>query len=405
MSVAQLEEELRHFSEFGEKTREFTRKITGRAIPYYVNEFWTSKQRAAHPLHEVSYRACFKPQLPRFFIERLTEEGEAVYDPFMGRGTTLLEAALLDRNVVGCDINPLAPILCGPRLQPPTIEEVAKRLGEISFEGKKKAKKEELNAFYHPQTLVQLRALQRYWEEGDLFLDGIDGWIRMVATNRLTGHSPGFFSVYTLPPNQATSIRAQEKINAKRDQTPPERDVAAIILKKSRALLKNLDREKDAALWRRGNEAVMMTASAASTPQLAAESVDLVVTSPPFLDVIDYQGDNWLRCWFNGFDASQVPIWGFKKPEDWQQAMGGVLVELARVLKPGGHIAFEVGEVRKGTLLLEELVVPAGIAAGLKPRLVLVNEQEFTKTANCWGVDNLGKGTNTNRVVVFSKGR
>ena len=39
------------------------------SVPLLVNEFWTSRQRAAHSLHEVSYRACFKPQLPRFFIE------------------------------------------------------------------------------------------------------------------------------------------------------------------------------------------------------------------------------------------------------------------------------------------------------------------------------------------------
>ena len=35
-------------------------------IPVFANEFWTSKQRAAHSLHEISYRVCFKPQLPRF---------------------------------------------------------------------------------------------------------------------------------------------------------------------------------------------------------------------------------------------------------------------------------------------------------------------------------------------------
>ena len=51
-----------------------------RRAPTFVNEFWTAKQRQACSLHEVSYRACFKPQLPRFFIERLTEPGEVVYD-------------------------------------------------------------------------------------------------------------------------------------------------------------------------------------------------------------------------------------------------------------------------------------------------------------------------------------
>ena len=59
----------------------------------------------------------------------------------------------------------------------------------------------------------------------------------MVALNRLTGHSPGFFSVYTLPPNQATSAAAQLRINAARGQAPPPRDVAALILRKSAALL------------------------------------------------------------------------------------------------------------------------------------------------------------------------
>jgi hypothetical protein len=100
----------------------------------FTNEFWTSKQRAASSLHEVSYRACFKPQLPRFFVERLTETGDLVYDPFMGRGTTLLESALLGRSTVGCDINPLSAILLRPRLNPPTLEQVQQRLHEINWE-------------------------------------------------------------------------------------------------------------------------------------------------------------------------------------------------------------------------------------------------------------------------------
>ena len=61
--------------------------------PVSTGEFWTSKQRAASSLHEVSYRACFKPPLARYFIERFSEPGEVVHDPFMGRGTTPLEAA------------------------------------------------------------------------------------------------------------------------------------------------------------------------------------------------------------------------------------------------------------------------------------------------------------------------
>jgi hypothetical protein len=83
--------------------------------------------------------------------------------------------------------------------------------------------------------------------------------------------------------------------------------------------------------------------------------------------------------------------------------MTTVFKELFRLLRPGGHVAFEVGEVRRGKIKLEEAVLPCGIKAGLVPVLVLINDHEFTKTANCWGVDNNSKGTNTNRVVVFCK--
>jgi hypothetical protein len=80
-----------------------------------------------------------------------------------------------------------------------------------------------------------------------------------------------------------------------------------------------------------------------------------------------------------------------------------VLRELHRVLRPGGHIAFEVGEIRRGKMKLEEAVLPCGVAAGLQQELVLINNQEFSKTARCWGVANNAEGTNTNRIVLFRK--
>jgi hypothetical protein len=147
----------------------------------------------------------------------------------------------------------------------------------------------------------------------------------------------------------------------------------------------------------------LLTAPARQTPQIASRSIALVVTSPPFLDVVDYAGDNWLRCWFLGIDPKGVQLTVPKKLELWRQAMTDVFRELSRVLRPGGHVAFEIGEVRGGSVKLEEAVLPCGLVAGLAPELVLINDQKFTKTANCWGVDNLVKGTNTNRVVLFRR--
>jgi hypothetical protein len=373
------------------------------AVPAFINEFWTSRQRAAHSLHEVSYRACFKPQLPRFFIDLLTRPGDLVYDPFMGRGTTVLEAALAGRAAAGCDVNPLSALLVRPRLAPPTLEAIADRLAAIPFDRKARGPSA-LTVFFHRDTLREICALKAYVAERALRgeLDPVDDWIRMVAVNRLTGHSPGFFSVYTLPPNQAVSIDAQRKINQDRRQTPPRRSVPALILAKSRSLLADCDARTRATLGAVPRTA-LLTADSRRTPQLADDSVDLVVTSPPFLDVVDYAADNWLRGWFCGIDPRTVPLTILRRPQDWQSAMSRVFSELARVVRPGGHVAFEVGEVRGGRLRLEELVVPCGVGAGLEPVLVLINAQRFTKTANCWGVSNNRKGTNTNRIVVFRK--
>ena len=132
-------------------------------------------------------------------------------------------------------------------------------------------------------------------------------------------------------------------------------------------------------------------------------SVALVVTSPPFLDVVNYAGDNWLRGWFANLDPATVPVVTHRRLDDWTTHMTATLRELCRLLRPGGHVAFEVGEIKGGKLRLEEAVLTCGRAAGLAPELVLVNAQSFTKTANCWGVSNNVKGTNSNRVVLFRK--
>jgi DNA methylase len=370
----------------------------------FTNEFWTAKQRAAHSLHEISYRACFKPQLPRFFIDRLTRPDDIVYDPFMGRGTTLVEAALMGRRPFGCDVNPLSAVLCESRLRPPSLADVQAALAEVNFSDADDMP-EELLVFYHPGTLRQISALRKHLlaHERRGTLNAVHRWIRTVAVNRLTGHSSGFFSVYTLPPNQAVSPRAQAKINSRLNQRPEPRDVAAIILSKTRALLRDVTPGLRARLEGLAETARILTGSSASTPAIENGSVALAVTSPPFLDIVDYNSDNWLRCWFIGIDAGAVPVTLAKQLDDWKAFATNTLAELRRVLRPSGHVAFEVGEVRGGAVRLEELVVPAGIAAGLDPVLVLVNAQAFTKTANCWGVTNNRKGTNTNRVVLFRK--
>jgi hypothetical protein len=389
-----IEDMVRDFTRFGQPSVE----VSEGQINYLINEFWTSGQRQAHSLHEISYRACFKPQLPEFFIRRLTGEGDAVYDPFMGRGTTPIQAALMGRRPIGNDVNPLAIMLTRPRLTPPNVREVSRRLDQVKWDDSQ-IDNPELLVFYSPQTLRHISALRSWLTQRaplNRISEPVDDWIKMVALNRLTGHSPGFFSVYTLPPNQAVSAQRQGKINEQRGQTPPDRDVKKLILQKSASLL------GDGPMTPHPPP-LLITGPAEYTPEIASGSVQLVVTSPPFLDIVQYAQDNWLRCWFAGIDVNGIAISHHRTEGAWQIMVRDTLKELARVVKRGGHVAFEVGEVRNGKVLLERLVWEAAEGLPFDRLFVMINQQEFTKTANCWGVRNNKKGVNTNRIVVLRR--
>jgi hypothetical protein len=155
LASASFTDSVRDFCGFGAPTVE----VSDGPIPYLINEFWTSGQRQAHSIHDVSYRACFKAQLPEFFIARLTSPRDAVYDPFMGRGTTPVQAALMGRRPVGSDINPLSVLLSRPRMNPPTLDQIARRLDQVPWH-LGEIENAELLAFYSSRTLAQICALR-----------------------------------------------------------------------------------------------------------------------------------------------------------------------------------------------------------------------------------------------------
>ena len=66
-------------------------------------------QYLTHNYHP--YPARFIPQIPSKLIQCLSEEGEWIFDPFCGVGTTLVEATLLGRNCIGNDLNPIGSLV------------------------------------------------------------------------------------------------------------------------------------------------------------------------------------------------------------------------------------------------------------------------------------------------------
>ena len=389
-----------------EKTKIHNTKVNGIIVKKYINEYWTARQRQSNSIHEISYRACFKAELPRFFIELFSKKNDVIYDPFAGRGTTLIEAALNQRNFICNDINPLSKIFIEPRLNIPNIKNLEERLYSIKTDSKLKADID-LSMFFHKKTLQEILSIKNYLykKKKQNKEDIIDKWIRLLATNRLTGHSKGFFSVYTLPPNQATNPKRQKKINLKRNQKPEYRDTKKLILKKSHSLLKDLDTITKKNLRKILLNGVFLKKNAANTNEIKNNYVQLTVTSPPFLDTVDYISDNWLRFWFNNIDTKKLSkkVSIIKSLDDWCLLIKKVFKELFRITKSNGYVAFEVGEIRNKKINLDEYVANIGIESGFECEGILLNQQNFTKTSNIWGINNNKSGTNSNRVVIFKK--
>ena len=140
-------------------------------------------------------------------------------------------------------------------------------------------------------------------------------------------------------------------------------------------------------------------------------SVDLIVTSPPFLDKVDYISDNWMRSWFLGLESatSSIELSVMNSLSEWEDFMRATLFEMGRVLRPGARAVVEVGEVKSRSVLLNLEQVLAGLlpirvpGGELAVEEILINEQKFTKLSNCWDVKNNEKGTNTNRCLIVRK--
>lgn len=77
-----------------------------------TNTVWSFPERGKWATHDAKWRGNWSPYIPRNIILRYSQEGDYVLDQFAGGGTTLVEAKLLNRNIIGVDVNPEALERC-----------------------------------------------------------------------------------------------------------------------------------------------------------------------------------------------------------------------------------------------------------------------------------------------------
>jgi site-specific DNA-methyltransferase (adenine-specific) len=253
------------------------------------------KGRWAAPQHYMcSYMAMFPPELPHYFIERFTQPGDTVLDPFCGRGTAPVEAAAQNRIGIGNDLNPLAVALTRGKLSNPTIDDVLARINELETEYDSSEWRHfsgaprKIRMIFHIKTLRQLMFLKR---ELDWSIPGTDAFLTAVLMGALHGSSKGFLSL----PMPNTFSMGWGYIASKIEEDPvkwscPDRDTFEVIRERvKRQLAKGYLTGSGKAIY--GDVRDL-------DQKIDHGSVQLLFTSPPYLKVIKYGLYNWIRLWF-----------------------------------------------------------------------------------------------------------
>ena len=357
----------------------------------------TNGRFATHGWHP--FPAKFPPQLPQFFIERLSEPGQAVLDPMSGSGTTLVEAQRLGRRAIGCDIDPLARMIAAAKLTPvrpvdalKTGRAVLERAQKDYWTGRDKLKGDLRERFD-----AKTRDFLDYWFPEDRQLE-LAALLRQIEG--IEGRSMQQFLKVAF---SSTIIAKSGGVSLARDlaHTRPHRVLDKTTPSAFAAFEKRLKANAAPGCEIPARTQAKILAASASDTGLAPESVDLVVTSPPYANnAIDYmRAHKFSLVWFGwslddlkdlrktylGHDAlapeSPVPL-----PErceatlatlaerDERKAlvlrryfceMSGVLREMHRVLRVGGSAVVVVGTSTLRGMDVETHRALAAIAEGL----------------------------------------
>ena len=259
-----------------------------------------SSQYLSHNFH--SFPAKFPPQLPRVFIENLTEPGEVVLDPMMGSGTTVLEAFVTGRSVLGFDIDPLAQLLCKVKVTPLPLEEVVETSQRILAQATLQVTENShrlqkgLDARFSSKT----REFVDYWfaPETQLELEALLEEIEQISDEHLQDFFRLTFSAIIITKSGGVSL-ARDLAHTRPHKVADKKPRSALVEFKKRFQKNYKSLVQLNAVSHNAVQVELQYGNAQELP-LAEATVDLIVTSPPYAaNAIDYmRAHKFSLVWF-----------------------------------------------------------------------------------------------------------
>jgi len=292
-----------------------------------------NSQGWANWLHRMSaYVGRIKPSMAHWIIKAASKKGDTILDPFCGVGTVVLEADLMGRIGMGVDLNPYPFTITRAKFNRNPLEEELRWLDSIDIDTSKinlENCSKDVKKFYHPATLKEIIFIR------DLIIKERKYFLLGCLLGIIHGHRIGHLSAVTslvIPYNP---------------RTDPE----------YRAVLPRL-KEKVERMYLDGfsikTKSKAYHADARRLP-LDNDSADLIISSPPYFNTLDYVNDNRLRLEFLGFDKTKRDALKSKLIQDkpnYLNEMCKAGKEIQRVIKNNGYCIFILGDLHSAKVVI-----------------------------------------------------
>lgn len=288
-------------------------------------------------LHQLSpYIGKLKSIIARELILRYTEPGQLVVDMFCGSGTVPLEAACLQRRVFASDASKYAITLTKGKLNAPicsdialgTLEEILDRVELLPKPDLRRVPKW-VRAFFHPRTLKEVLRLTR-------ILRSERHYFYLVSLLGILHHQrPGFLSY---PSSHLVPYLRSKKFP--RSEYPQLYEYRSIRPRLVAKIKRALRRRPSFLLSELVDDIQLSSACSIELPK----EIDCVLTSPPYMNALDYVRDNRLRLWFLGDSCSGRTDRICSTLAGFRSLMDNLAEQLTLKVRKGGYCIFVVGE-------------------------------------------------------------